>query len=128
MRKTLAIVLISLHLFGNTEMGQIFSLPQLVRHYHFHQLNDRSTTFISFLIEHYSGDDGTTSDDKEDMKLPFHNIHHAVVSTGAMAPVNMHIEIAHPDFPFSSVFCLFRASTVPEIKTEVILQPPRPVC
>ena len=124
----MAISLISLHLFGNTELGQVFSLPQLLRHYHFHQLHDSSLSFFSFLVEHYSGDDGTTSDDNEDMKLPLHNVTHVILSISNLAPVSIETGIEHPDFPLISFFRSFRPENIPQRKTEVIIQPPRPVC
>jgi|CXWL01.1.fsa_nt_gi hypothetical protein len=75
MRNVLVIVLISVHLFGNTELGQLIKLPQLITHYNKHHRDDPSVNFIQFLIMHYAGDDGTTADDKEDMQLPCHDYH-----------------------------------------------------
>jgi hypothetical protein len=79
MKKTLAISLILAHLFGNTEFSQVLKLPQLVSHYHSHRLKNTRLSFISFLVMHYSGDDGTREDDSEDMKLPFRSSEHSCV-------------------------------------------------
>ena len=73
MKKSLAIVMIAIHMFGNTELGQIFRLPQLVNHYFQHSRIDPDINFFEFLAMHYGGDDGTNADDTEDSKLPCHN-------------------------------------------------------
>ena len=57
MRKKLAILLISLHLLGNTEAGQVFKVPQLLEHYSQHKKENQSLGFIDFFVMHYGGDD-----------------------------------------------------------------------
>jgi hypothetical protein len=73
MKKLLVILLLSIHFFGNTEINQLFSLPQLISHYFQHRRLDPGLSFHEFLNMHYGGDDGTTADDHEDNKLPYHN-------------------------------------------------------
>jgi hypothetical protein len=73
MRKPLLIALLVIHFSGNTEMSQLFSLPQLISHYFQHSRQNPDLSFFAFLNMHYGGDDGTTADDHEDNKLPYHN-------------------------------------------------------
>lgn len=73
MRKILVIVMISIHLLGNTEVGQLFHMPQLLAHFFQHHRQDPTINFFDFLAMHYSGDDGTTADDDFDKQLPWHN-------------------------------------------------------
>lgn len=80
MRKKLAILLISLHLLGNTEAGQVFKLPQLLEHYAQHKKQIHSLGFIDFFTMHYGGDDGTHADDDQDQQLPCHNLHHTTTA------------------------------------------------
>jgi hypothetical protein len=80
MRKTLIIVLICVHLFGNTEMGQLFRLPQLITHFFEHERLDPSLNFFEFLAMHYAGDDGTTADDDLDNQLPYHNVNYNTIA------------------------------------------------
>ena len=77
MRSLLIIVLINVHLFGNTELGQLIKLPQLITHYKKNHKNNPSLNFFQFLVMHYAGDDGTTADDNEDRQLPCHDYHHS---------------------------------------------------
>jgi hypothetical protein len=73
MRKPLVILLLYIHFFGNTEMYQLFNLPQLVSHYFQHSRQSPGLSFLTFLNMHYGGDDGTNADNHEDSKLPYHN-------------------------------------------------------
>jgi hypothetical protein len=79
MRKILSIGLICIHLFGNTELGQLIKLPQLISHYQKHNKENPSVNFIKFLVMHYAGDDGTSADDKDDMQLPCHDYQHTAI-------------------------------------------------
>lgn len=78
MRKILAIALITIHLFGNTELNQLFKIPSLITHYFQHHRQDPDIGFLKFLEMHYGGDDGTTADDEQDSKLPGHNFCHSL--------------------------------------------------
>lgn len=73
MRKILIISFLSIHLLGNTEIGQLFRLPILISHFFQHHRQDPSISFFAFITIHYLGDDGTSADDDIDKKLPFHN-------------------------------------------------------
>jgi hypothetical protein len=73
MQKSLALILILLHIITNTEFVQIFKLPILISHYYQHHRQNHSISFTDFLAMHYGGDDGTTADDDTDRQLPFHN-------------------------------------------------------
>jgi hypothetical protein len=80
MHKMLAIFFIAINLFGNTEFGQISKLPQLFVHFNQHRKANAHLSFVQFLAMHFAGDDGTTADDNEDMKLPCHNPNHTCLS------------------------------------------------
>lgn len=80
MRKTLVILLIGIHLAGNTEAAQLLRLPQLISHYFQHRQLDGDISFFQFIAMHYGGDDGTSADDDYDSKLPCHNISHTTIS------------------------------------------------
>ena len=73
MRMTLIIALMAVHLFGNTELGQLLRLPKLVSHYFQHKELNPTITFIDFLVMHYGGDDGSSADDDIDSQLPYHH-------------------------------------------------------
>ncbi len=80
MRQLLLISFISIHLLGNTEISQVFKLPNLIDHYFEHHRIDRSLNFFEFLAMHYGGNDGTDADNDKDSQLPCHNLHHNTLS------------------------------------------------
>ena len=73
MRRSLVIFLLTIHFFGNTEIGEVFSFPQLITHFFQHSRQTPGLSFFTFLSMHYGGDDGTDADNHEDNKLPYHN-------------------------------------------------------
>ncbi|MFN8289330.1 MAG: hypothetical protein U0U70_03615 [Chitinophagaceae bacterium] len=87
MRKSLVILLIGIHLAGNTEAGQLIRLPQLISHYFQHHQLDNSIGFFEFIAMHYGGDDGTSADDEYDSKLPCHNINHTTTISNVFSPM-----------------------------------------
>ncbi|HEY6064115.1 MAG TPA: hypothetical protein VIV35_10930 [Chitinophagaceae bacterium] len=80
MRKNLAIFLISIHFVGNTELGQLFKLPQLINHFFQHERLNPGLGFFEFITMHYAGDDGTKADDDLDKQLPCHNSDHNTIT------------------------------------------------
>ena len=124
MRKKLAILLISLHLLGNTEAGQVFKLPQLLEHFAQHKKENQSLGFIDFFVMHYGGDDGTHADDDQDQQLPCHNMHH-ISATVIYSPLLK----AEPDNNIylweTRSYQSHLSGPVPEIPMPVMLQPPR---
>jgi hypothetical protein len=124
MRKNLAILLISVHLVGNTEVGQLFKFPQLVNHFFQHHQLDPGLGFFDFITMHYAGDDGTTADDDIDSKLPCHNVNH---NTTTVVYSPMVKELPSAEFPFlqTKEFNDDLHSRISSKYAPLILQPPR---
>jgi hypothetical protein len=124
MRKKLAILLISLHLLGNTEAGQVFKIPQLLEHYSQHKKDNQSLGFIDFFVMHYGGDDGTDADNDQDQQLPCHNVHHNTICV-AYSPMIK----AVPDNDIylweTRSYRSHLSGPIPDIPLPVVLQPPR---
>jgi hypothetical protein len=80
MRNTLLILMITVHLAGNTEIGQLIRVPQLISHFFQHHRQDQSIDFFEFIAMHYGGDDGTEADDDIDNQLPCHNVNHNTIA------------------------------------------------
>lgn len=74
MKNLIVVILLSAHLYSNTDTFQLAQIPKLVAHFHEHQLLNRSLCFVDFLVMHYSGDDGVKWDDSRDAELPFRDI------------------------------------------------------
>ena len=124
MKKALIIVMLGIHLAGNTEVGQLLRLPELIAHYFQHHRQNNEISFFEFLSMHYGGDDGTNADNDYDNQLPCHNFQHNTISL-AFSPMiqetDLSMQLFYPDAKFSF--------ELPEGKADkhvqLILQPPR---
>jgi hypothetical protein len=126
MRQILLISIIGIHLIGNTEISQVFKLPNLIDHYFEHHRQNRNLNFFEFLAMHYGGDDGTYADDEKDSQLPCHNLHHNTISVVCFQIVQ--------DAPILDIVTLYNAkeygrplqTNLPPKHGISLLQPPRP--
>ncbi len=75
LKKLIAILFLSIYLVSVTEVHEFFKLPQLVEHFIEHQTKDQSTTFIDFLVMHYSSSNDGDNDGSKDSQLPFKSHH-----------------------------------------------------
>jgi hypothetical protein len=125
MYKNLAIFLIGVHLFGNTEIGQLFKLPNLISHFFQHQRLNPQLNFFEFIGMHYAGDDGTTADDDFDRQLPCNNTDHntlSVVFSPMVTDPPAGIMIDCPTREYSDRL----QAGISSKHVLLILQPPRP--
>ena len=125
MRATLIIVLMMVHLFGNTELSQVFKLPKLISHYFQHKTLSPSITFADFLNMHYGGDDGTSTDDDIDSQLPYHHsdLHCLFCTYYPLDQYTLNIKEAGLDSDYHDQLVLDNLSK----HVSLILQPPRAV-
>jgi hypothetical protein len=123
MKKPLVFFLLCIHIAGNTEAGQVFRLPLLLKHFQAHQQQDPSLHFIDFLAMHYAGDDGDASDDADDAKLPFHDYTHSSVSA-VYAPMVKTLAFI-PFFTAYNDFPIEKKEAMPSKHVSILLQPPR---
>jgi hypothetical protein len=80
MQKLLIISFLSIHIFGNTELCQVFHLPFIVIHYCHHVQNGDKISFSDFVSEHYGKGDNNKEDDQEEQNLPFMQVHNHAFS------------------------------------------------
>ncbi|MBS1601476.1 MAG: hypothetical protein JST42_02325 [Bacteroidetes bacterium] len=69
--KAIAILLMSIYLFGTTEAYQALKLPLLVQHYIKHKNENPRLTLLGFLKIHYSDKSVVDADYQQDQRLPF---------------------------------------------------------
>ncbi len=124
MRKLLTIILISLHLVGNTEVGQLFKLPQLVNHFFQHHRLNPDLGFFEFIAMHYGGDDGTKADDDFDKQLPCHNSDHTTLHV-AYSPMVKEFPAADFNYWPNKEYSDRLQSGTSSKHVLLILQPPR---
>ncbi len=124
MKKALIIILAAIHLAGNTEVGQLLRLPELIAHYFQHHRQNSSISFFEFIDMHYGGDDGTDADDEYDKKLPCHNYNHNTISL-AFSPMIQHTDIDIQQFDPEIIFSTDLHKNKADKHVLLILQPPR---
>ena len=71
MKKRAAYIFLGIYLLGATQLQQLLKMPLLLEHYKEHKLDNGNLSLISFIYQHYVGDDGNANDDQKDQNLPF---------------------------------------------------------
>lgn len=124
MRKSLAILMMAIHLTGNTEVGQLLKFPQLLTHFFQHHQLDPSINFFEFIAMHYGGDDGTTADDEIDSQLPCHNVNHNTIAV-AYSPMVKEIQLDGIYSYHCKEYNSLLNTGITSAHVLLILQPPR---
>jgi hypothetical protein len=80
-KKRAAYIFLAIYLIGATELHQLLKLPLLLEHYKEHKLDNGNLSLVSFIYQHYVGDDGNANDDQKDQNLPFKSAHFQMQNT-----------------------------------------------
>lgn len=70
-KKIAAAFLIGIYFLSGTVTSELLKLPVLADHFYDHKEEQAGTSLLSFIIDHYSKEDGTDKDAAEDSRLPF---------------------------------------------------------
>ena len=125
MKKTIAILFISLYVFSATELNQFFKLPILFEHFSEHKSENKNITFLQFLKIHYQGNHAPDSDDLKDKRLPFKS-HGNSFSTQIFAVLPAFSEIEIPVFSDNTKsVTIHKNQFIPTLQLESIWQPPK---
>ena len=78
MKKTIAILFLSIFLCANTEVGQLLKLPSLAEHFtehHDHGEDKQGISFLNFIAIHYNNIEHHSDQEKDNhQSLPFKTI------------------------------------------------------
>lgn len=118
------IVLVCIHLAGNTEVGQLLRLPELITHYFQHHRQNSDISFFEFIAMHYGGDDGTDADNDYDNQLPCHNVNQNSISL-VYSPMIHETEMANQSFQPETRYSSVLSDGQADKHVLLILQPPR---
>ena len=125
MKKTIAILFISLYVFSATELNQFFKLPILFEHFSEHKTENKNITFLQFLKIHYQGNQIPDDDDFKDKRLPFKS-HGNSFSTQIFAVLPAFTEIEIPVFSDNNKsVTIHKNQFIPTLQLESIWQPPK---
>jgi hypothetical protein len=100
------------YLWSATPFKEVLKMPALVAHLHHHINQHQESGWMSFLLKHYTQENGTDEDANEDRQLPFKSIE--VLVNGTTVATN-------PPASFQTVVQLFPV----EKKSFVLMNDPR---
>jgi hypothetical protein len=123
-RNILSISLFIICLFGNTEFGQVVSVPELMKQYYQHHSANTHVNFIQFLAMHYPGDDGITPGDDEGSKLPFKQIQ-PFNFISFERPAEQGLQQLNRLVFIKKTYCFFTNHYEQKNPLQILLQPPR---
>ncbi|CAN5455784.1 hypothetical protein BH10BAC2_BH10BAC2_25440 [soil metagenome] len=127
MKKTAAIFLLSLYLFGATDAYQLLKLPAFITHYITHKQGNPSIGLADFIQIHYQDQIVIDEDFQQDMQLPFKT--HATdccvsMSLATVVPTPLEIKLESPEQP-QIKHILSNDNITLLLSTPSIFQPPR---
>jgi hypothetical protein len=101
LRKTIAISLLFIFLYANTEIGQLLKFPNLIHHFleHHKHKDEHAISFLDFVKSHYNDIQKHSDTDEHDehQNLPFKTLT-AHVSIVFVVLNQMHFSFTKPHF------------------------------
>ena len=122
MRKLIPILFLSIYLVSVTELHELFKLPQLVEHFMEHKSEDKKTTFLDFIVMHYTD----TDHGDEHEKLPFktHHDNGNIVNIGFVAFSSFCLDIKSNPIE-SKIYNTYSIDFISSSYLSSIWQPPK---
>lgn len=125
----IALFFLSAYLWSATPFREVLKLPALINHLQHHIQHHQESGLFSFLIDHYTQENGTDEDANEDSQLPFKSTDAVVSGTMlAVSPPTSFQLIIHL-FPVDKhAFTLMNDNWFGNTFTQSIWQPPKYSC
>lgn len=126
LKKLIAIFFLIIYVISATEIHEFFKLPNLVAHFIEHQTEDKSTTVIDFLVNHYTSNDDGDGDKTKDMQLPFKSDHDGgnISNTGFNSFNNVQLAIKSAPIE-SKIYNTYSSDFISSAYLSSIWQPPK---
>ena len=126
LKKLIAILFLSIYVVSATELHELFKLPNLVAHFKEHQSEDKTTTLIDFLVQHYTSSDDGDGDKTKDMQLPFKSNHDGgnITNTGFISFNNVQLAIKSAPIE-SEIYNTYSSDFISSAYLSSIWQPPK---
>jgi hypothetical protein len=125
MKSLSAYIFFILYLFSTTEAYQVLKFPVILEHFHEHQKENKSITFLEFLDIHYMHGSPMDDDYERDMQLPFKRMNHHVTMTQAHVKDLTSPEISVTPPIEETDFIIVDDHTIHSRYLSSIFQPPR---
>jgi hypothetical protein len=126
LKRITASLLIGIYFLSGTVTSELLKLPVLADHYYDHKDEQSGTNLLSFIIDHYSKEDGTDKDAAEDCKLPFKSPESFIGFTAVyMPPPFTFHQIEKPVAVNTTIFFIQDDAFISSQYLAAIWQPPR---
>jgi hypothetical protein len=119
-----AILLLSVTLFAQTELHQLFNLRILFQHFAEHKLEKKNISIVDFFILHYLSNGVKDKDYEKDMQLPFKAVDCAYALSIAIIPAQV-IDIPEPVVFTTLTYSALKNNNIPSSHSVDIWQPPK---
>jgi len=126
-KRIIAISLLFIFLFANTELRQFFAMPTLVEHYIEHKQENSTVTFLDYLSQHYSGDikHNHNNNHGDHEKLPFKTHDFGKIQSSSSFVNHIQFSILRPIVFRGSVFPIYNGGGYFPALQDNIWQPPK---
>lgn len=127
--KMIALFFLGAYLWSATPFREVLKIPALMSHLQHHIKSHQESGLISFLIEHYTLENGTDEDAAEDRQLPFKSMDVLVNGTTMAISPPMSFQIIIPIIPAEkNSFALMNDNWFGSTFAQSIWQPPKFSC
>ncbi|MBP6023253.1 hypothetical protein [Ferruginibacter sp.] len=124
MKRFSAILLLSVTLFAQTELHQLFNLQLLFQHFAEHKQEKKDISVVDFIILHYFSGNPKDKDYEKDMQLPFKTADCAYAVTIAIIPAQVTNE-TEPVVFTNITYSALKNNIIPSSHSADIWQPPK---
>jgi hypothetical protein len=124
MKRFSAILLLSVTLFAQTELHQLFNLKLLFQHFAEHKQEKADTSVVDFIILHYFSGNLKDKDYEKDMQLPFKTVDCASAVSIAIIPASV-ATVTEPVVFTTLSYSALKNNNIPSSHSAEIWQPPK---
>lgn len=124
MKNPVTILLMTVHLLAYTNFAQVIRFPNLIHHYYLHHQQDKHIGFLDFLKMHYGNfNDHKTSENKDDMQLPFKTMDIHLAAQALVAPL-FSFQTQIPTITYQKFVFSYYSKLIPDNPAKSLLRPP----
>lgn len=124
MKRFSAILLLSVTLFAQTELHQLFNLRILFQHFAEHKQEKEDISIIDFIVLHYFSGGVKDKDYEKDMQLPFKAVDCAYAASIALIPAQV-TAVTEPVVFTTLTYSALKNNNIPSSHSADIWQPPK---
>ena len=99
MKRIAAIILLSVYLFSATDAKELLKMDAVFEHFNETKQNNKTVSFLNFLVMHYITDDHNDKDNNRDMQLPFKSPDTCIANSSLVSLDNQFASFTFNSYP-----------------------------